>query len=178
MNTEQSFLDLVKVGSYQLFHRERRGAIWGRQSGMSETDMDESFQGFLFWACRVSFSSGRQNDRRILSCRGHERWTSVSCMGFIFWFYWVSFPVGDRDERKFTGLSFLDFQDFFSLRERWEESFKDYFSGFSGFSFLNKIERWTTFSNFVFFFSGFLFLEGREMDYSFPRFLQGPPCYR
>ncbi len=76
------------------------------------------------------------------------------------------------------GFLFWIFEIFFSLRERWEESFKDYFSGFSGFSFLYKIERWTTFSNLVFFFSGFLFLEGREMDYSFPRFLQGPPCYR
>jgi hypothetical protein len=48
---------------------------------MSETEMDESFQGFLFWVCRVFFCLGRQNDHWILSCRG-QRWTRVSRASF------------------------------------------------------------------------------------------------
>jgi hypothetical protein len=82
--------------------------------------------------------------------------------GFIFWFFWVSFPVGDRDERKFTGLSFLDFQDFFSLRERWEESFKDYFSGFSGFSFCIRLRDGRHSPTLFSFFQGSFFWRGER----------------
>ena len=170
MNIEQSFLDLVKVGSYQLFHRERRGAIWGRQSGMSETEMDESFQGFLFWVCRVSFCLGW-----ILSCRGHERWTSASCMGFLFWFFWV---FRDRDERKFTGLSFLDFQDFLLYKREMGGKFQRFFFWLFRFFFSVRVRDGRHSPGLVLSFSEFPFLEGKEMDDSFPRFLQGPPCYR
>jgi hypothetical protein len=97
--------------------------------------MDESFQGFLFWVCRVSFPSGRQNDRRILSCRG-QRWTSVSCMGFLFRFFWVAFLWGIEMKESLQGFLFWIFKIFFSLRERWDESFRDSFSGFSGYPFL------------------------------------------
>ncbi len=54
---------------------------------------------------------------------------------------WASFSdssgfSGIEMKESLQGFLFWIFRIFFYIRERWEESFRDSFSGFSGFSFL------------------------------------------
>ncbi len=74
--------------------------------------------------------------------------------------------VGDRDERKFTGLSFLDFQDFLVSKREMGGKFQRFYFWLFRFFFSVKVRDGRNSSCRVLFsfFSEFPFLEGREMD--------------